>query len=822
MSIKHDISFHIARGRNRNTKNWKNTEMLWSAFLEAIGTTQRTHETIKEYLAADKDRQAEIKDVGGYVGGYLAGGRRLKGKCLHRQLLTLDVDFGTSVADVLDELTMIYGCAAAVYTTHKHTPESPRLRLIIPIDAHVGPEEYEAISRRIAGNLDIEIFDRTTFQPERLMYWPSTAKDGEYIVLRHDGPVLNAQSILDEYFDWKDTSEWPVSIKEDKAVRRGIDKQGDPLEKPGAVGAFCRTYTIHEAIAQHLGDKYTETDADDRYTYTGGSTAAGLITYDDKYAYSHHGTDPISGKLCNAFDLVRIHKFGIRDEDAAAGTPGNRLPSYQAMIDLATADKAVRVTMGEERLLAARDEFAGIDFTEGELKSQPSDPESTEWLGDMEADRNGYLNTISNVLRVFENDPYFKGRIGYDDFQKAEVCLKPIPWRIGDKQLAIGSRLVDSDDSSIRQYLEDAYKLTSTAKITDAQAILSARTSFHPVKEYLGSLSWDGTHRLDSLLIDYMGAPDTPYTRAVTRKALCAGVARIYRPGVKFDCALGLIGGQGRGKSTLISKLGRDWFSDNFTGVHGNKSIEQLQGVWIIEIPELAGFKKAEVEAIKAYISKRVDRYRVAYGKRVEEFPRQCIFIFTSNEDIINRDQSGGRRWWPVMCGPSGKSVFTDLSEEEVGQIWAEAVIAWNEGEALFLSPEIEADALKIQERHTERDDRAGIIEAYLNTLLPENWEEMDRFERQSWLHSDDLRSEGTVERERVCAAEVYVEALGGRVTDVSSQNTKVVHDVLKKLPGWIAKGRTGFAIYGNQMAYFRIKLPKMTTANYSKEVKQG
>ncbi|MFA9212971.1 MAG: hypothetical protein ACEQSR_03890 [Candidatus Methylacidiphilales bacterium] len=209
--------------------NWRNKEMLWSELVEKLSETHYTAETHAEYLAAKKPRQDEIKDVGGFCGGFLTGGRRKASNVLHRQLLTLDIDFGNT--SFWEDLTLIYGAAAVVYSTHKHSPDSPRLRLIMPLDRPVRPDEYEAIARRIAGVLNIELFDPTTFQPERLMYWPSTSKEAVYEFQYQDGVWLNADEILATYRDWQDSSEWPVSKRVDKILQRSMQKQGDPLEK---------------------------------------------------------------------------------------------------------------------------------------------------------------------------------------------------------------------------------------------------------------------------------------------------------------------------------------------------------------------------------------------------------------------------------------------------------------------------------------------------------------------------------------------------------------------------------------------------------------
>src|SRR5204862_3790969 len=142
---------------------------------------------------------------------------------------------------------------------------------------------------------------------------------------------------------------WPVSQRHSEIIQRAAKKQGDPLEKPGVIGAWCRTYSIAEVIELYLSDVYEECAVPGRYTYKHGSTAAGLVLYDEKFAYSHHGTDPVSGKLCNAFDLVRVHKFGLKDEDARDGTPANRMPSYQEMLDFASKDRTVRRILVDEK-----------------------------------------------------------------------------------------------------------------------------------------------------------------------------------------------------------------------------------------------------------------------------------------------------------------------------------------------------------------------------------------------------------------------------------------------------------------------------------------
>lgn len=319
--IKHDGSITIAEGQSRHETTWKNKELLWSGLIEKLAQTTRTREAHETYKKMTKAQRDQIKDVGGFVGGALKSGRRKTESVSWRSLLTLDADF--IKGDLWAAVEVMLGCACVAYSTHSHSPSSPRLRLVIPLARPITPDEYPAVSRRVAADLGIDFFDDTTYQPHRLMYWPSTSADGEYVFKVLDAPWLDPDEALARYPDWRDPSYWPESSRTQNARRKLADKQGDPNEKSGLVGAFCRTYSVPEAIEAFLDNTYKPA-GDDRYTYIPGTSTGGLIIYDDgKFAYSHHGTDPISGLLVNSFDLVRIHKFSELDEKADPDTPTN-------------------------------------------------------------------------------------------------------------------------------------------------------------------------------------------------------------------------------------------------------------------------------------------------------------------------------------------------------------------------------------------------------------------------------------------------------------------------------------------------------------------
>lgn len=780
-----DLEFDIAIGKHRRETSWRNRKITWAAFKDRLRVTQRTHELYAEYVKAKPSRQAEIKDVGGFVGGFLVNGRRKKTNVLHRQLITLDLDFAN--VDFWEDFTLFNSCAAVLYSTHKHSSATPRYRLVLPLDREVDRDEYEAIARYIAGDLNIELFDPSTFQPERLMYFPSTSKNGEYIFKEQDGAPICADNILAKYVNWRDSSTWAVSEKVGTLVLKAIKKQGDPTEKSGLIGAFCRTYTIHEAIEKFLGDVY-EPAGDGRYTYLLGSTAAGVVTYDEMFAYSHHGSDPAGEKLSNAFDLVRLHLFGDKDTEAHDATPINKKPSFLAMQDLVASDTETKKTIGVERMESAKIDFA--DFSTEQDEDAPAEEPNLDWLKDLDADRSGnYTASANNLELIFKNDPVLKKAFLFDEFENRELLTKSVPWRKLRKKR---DYVTDADDSGVRVYIENVYGITGKDKINDAYALHLWQHRVHPIREYLNSLTWDGVQRLDALMIDFMGAEDSAYTRNVTRKAFTAAVARVFNPGCKFDYILTLVGEEGKLKSTIFRKMGKDWFSDSFSGIQGREAVEQLQGVWILEIGELAGVKKAEVEATKHFIAKQIDRFRVAYGKRTDNFPRQLIFVATTNEDEFLQGVNGNRRFWIVKIWVTAPrlDVSDDLTEDYINQVWAEAKHLYEAGERTYLLPHEEDAARAVQREHTEQDDRADIIRKYLDTLLPENWGDMNVQERRFYLSdSEEIAEKGVEQRAEVSVPEIWAEALGGAVKDLTPFISKQIRGIMKTIQGWHRSG---------------------------------
>lgn len=787
--MKHDGQIEIATGASASSKIWKNRKMRWSEIVKRLADVSITNELYKDYIAFSKEEQGKIKDVGGFFGGYLRQGRRKPENVLHRQLITLDIDFAH--LDFWEDVQMQFENAAVLHATHKHCEASPRFRLIMPLNRECSPDEYVAISRKIAGLLNIDLFDSTTFETNRLMFWPSVSKDVEYYFRSQDGPFVDADEILNMYTDWTDSSSWPMSSGQKDVIKTAVSKQEDPTIKKGIVGAFCRTFSITEAIQEFLPETYT-TGSEGRYTYVNGSTSNGLVIYDDLFAFSHHGTDPCSGKQCNAFDLVRIHKFGSLDVDSkTVGRP----ESFRAMEEFARENKKVRKTIANENWESLKSEFEDYEIEETE--------EDRNFMEDLEVDSKGkYLSTVKNIDTIFKNDIRLKNVFRHNQFDSRNYVFSTLPWRKVPKP----EPLKNVDYSGIRNHFEKVYGISSSAKIDDSLNLDMEKNSYHPIKQYLQDLEWDKKPRIDTLMIDYFGTKDNIYYREAIRKMLVGAVARVINPGCKFDLVLVIVGSQGTGKSTFIKKLAVDWFSDTFTTYDGTRALEQLQGCWIVEMAELTNMKKTEVETVKHFLSKQEDTFRPAYGRTIETYPRQCVFFGTTNSKDFLRDPSGNRRFLPIDTNPklTRKSVWDDLSREEVNQIWAEAFHLFRKGEKLILSSDAEKLAKLEQLSHSEHDERKGIIEEYLNRPLPEKWDKMDIFERRSFLE-DPLSPKGVFERDYVCLAEIWCECLQKNREDMDRYKTREINDILRSLEDWEQSTSTRkFANYGTQKFYIR------------------
>ncbi len=772
----------VAYGNSCFAKTWANKTITFDGLCNRLEQTIRTTESVEEYPKLPKAERDRIKDKGGFVGGQLRDNRRKRENVACRSMLTLDCDHAEH--GFIDNFTATCNHAACLYTTHGHTPEAPRARIIVPLSRDVTPDEYVAITRYFADEWGIDQFDECSYRPHQLMYWPTTPANGEYVFKRIDRAWLDPDTYLAAHPSWRDCSLLPSSSRE-SAVREGSKKpQEDPLTKTGLVGAFCRSYSIGAAIETFLNDIYTPSAMEGRFDFIAGEGSAGVVIYDDKFAYSHHATDPACGQLLNAFDLVRIHKFGSDDEKK----------SFRDMCELASADDAVKHLLTQERVTEAEQDFSDVEDWQSLLRYMP---------------RSSLLeNSVWNLNLILNNDPDFTG-FAYNELAGRIQITGSLPWDRPE-----GNQFWrDADTAQLKSLIDARYLPFSSRNHDVAFTKVADDRHFHPVRDYLDSLpKWDGIRRVEDLFIQYLRADDTPYVRAVTRKTFAAAVARIYQPGIKFDSVPVLDGEQGIGKSSIVKDLVTpEYYSESLslTDMDDKSGAEKLQGFWIVEIGELAGMKKADIEKVKAFLSTSDDKYRPSYGRTVESHPRQCIIIATVNgERGYLRDITGNRRFWIIKLNQQKQKQKWHFDHNFRNQFWAEAKAIYESGETLYLEGEILEAAEEAQRGAMEVDERIGMVEEYLNTLLPEDWEDMDIYARREFLSNTNspVVAKGTMTRSSVSNAEIWCECFGRSFQDLKPTDSYAIAALMTQIPAWErTKATLRQPIYGKQRVYKRI-----------------
>lgn len=805
--MRYDRKITLSVGSSRKSISWQRQEMNYSDFIEKFRTPIRSVETFDDYLKLPKAQQDTLKDVGGFVGGALKGPRRKADSVLFRDLVTLDFDnISSGMTEEVIRRVMVLGCGYLIYSTRKHASYKPRLRVVFPTDRAMSADEYEPVARKMADMIGIEMADPTTFEPSRLMYWPSCSSDSEYVFKYEDKPFLSADGILATYADWTDISSWPQVPGQEVKRRQLITRQKDPTTKPGLIGAFCRVYDIYKALATYLPKAYDDTADPNRFTYAGGSTTGGAIVYEDgKFLYSHHATDPSSGQLVNAWDLVRLHKFSHLDDEAKADTPTPSLPSSKAMRELAGEDPAVTALVARERQEEASSYFEGL-YGDGESEGETA--EDSEWLRMLKPARNGegFEKSIANIVTILSHEPGLGGKLYMDAFANRGMVDLPLPWDKGE-----GSRMwSDTDDAQLTLWLEKKYDITGREKIENAIKIVGYNNRRNKVHEFMRSCQWDGKERIKTLLRDYLGCEENIYTEEIMKKALVAAIARaVSDVGVKYDYMIVFKGPQGIGKSTFLSKLGGEWFNDSLYSFEGKEAAELIQGTLIVEVGELSALTKSETEVVKQFLSKTHDIYREAYGKRTNKYPRRCVFFGSTNSEEFLKDVTGNRRFWPVSCHdlPVKKDIWKDFTEEEIRQVWGEAYFYYQIGENLCLSEEAEEIARAMQETFREVDPKEGEIRAFLEKKIPKNWYDMSLSNQRAFLNGSfqGVEEEDLVIRDKVCLAEIWQLCFGGDMRYLRRRDSNELANIMTAMPGWKRnRSRRRYGTFGTQRGYER------------------
>ena len=413
-----------------------------------------------------------------------------------------------------------------------------------------------------------------------------------------------------------------------------------------------------------------------------------------------------------------------------------------------------------------------------------------EVRGSLDLTDNGAIkNSIRNCLTVFQNDPVLQGAVRYNILTERIDIVKPLWW---SKQTAT---LTDTDLNYLMLYLEDKYSLTSEKKIQKALSIIADSNKYHPIRDYLNGLEWDGTERIRYALPRFLGAEESEYTYQALRLFMLGAISRVFKPGCKFEVMLCLVGGQGAGKSTFFRLLAvkDEWFSDDLKKIDDDNVYRKMQGHWIIEMSEMIATANAKsIEDIKSFISRAKETYKVPYETHPADRLRQCVFGGTTNrQDFLPRDRTGNRRFIPVTVYPERAEVHI-LDDEAaarayISQMWAEAMTIYRSGKyKLSFSAEMNAYLKAHQQDFMQEDTQAGMIYAYLEDYTGD----------------------------RVCSKQLYEEALGNS-NPPAEWETRAICEIMNtgiangSIQGWTAyKSPKRYKKYGSQKGWERVNQP--------------
>jgi putative DNA primase/helicase len=762
-------TYEIISFKNRYDKLGVIQKLSFEVMVKAFkANVIRTKETFLEYESGDRDFKLKCKDKGAFIAGKSINNSRESKSITSRNMITLDMDYcPPNILEILrdkQDNTKELNFPFFVYSTHSHTPENPRLRLIVPLSEEISVEKYEPIGRAIANIIGIEYFDATTFQINRIMYFPSVSIDGDYLCEDFgldEWNILQPDDMLDRYLDYLNIAEFQkphyISGLSIDRIKKG-QITSSKKTKYRIVNAFNIEYTIIEAIDNFLSDVYVKGKHADRYTFVDGESIDGLVILNDEYAYSHHATDPAQGKLLNAFDIVRIHKFGKQDTDITEQyeyEKYDKSSSFSAMVDFIRDNvKQVMKHMPEIQKVEQNQK----EYETGEIEVDKNSVEEEDWTHTLDymgskADRKPKSNA-RNVKIIFEKDEKFKDLFYFDSLRDA-ICFYRTPdW---NPEKSKGDMLDDEDDSQIRFYLETVYQIRSKEMIFDAVVHQASKRRIHPIKTFLAQLpEWDGVKRIEEIICNLYDIQPNAFYREASKAWWVGIVQRIMRPGSKFDMMVVISGQQGIGKSQFGKSIATlewgknmttidtqpNYFGDDELPFDKKDAYEQLGGIMIYELPEFEKYyKKSDASTIKSFVSKTTDKFRRSYGRRVTEYRRQCVFIATTNDNQPLRDRTGNRRFLPFYSRlPRNTSRLYDENYWTIdirNQCLAESMHYYEEGFNPMTAFSEEAKMIwdELNDKATVENDSLPIVEMYVNNKFPKNFYSLSFDEMKDQWH---------------------------------------------------------------------------------------
>lgn len=794
--------------------------------------------TLLQYKGLSDTEQGKLKDNGSYVPGYFKDGIRRNDNLVRRSAITLD----------LDELTpeqfdfyksgqsKVWDWVHIAHSTRKHSRQFPRLRIIIPLKKTIPASLYEVVARYAAccvlqtKNESLDACDEVSYRPAQVAYFQTTCSDQRpvFIVNDHESGALeflDAEAFLDEMgADTEDLSTWPYSPKRIAKLVARSKRSENPLTKPGVVGAFCNMVDqkggIEWVIKNVIPGVYVDPDPHShkpRWTFAKGQGKHGAVIEDDGlFLYSNHSSDPLYGQNANAWDVVRVHKFGDLDVDKD-GEPlivephkSATLPSHAAMdewvrdeypevLGIMFKDKFdfESVTDDDEegkddrrrkakRKAAARD-LIGDDDDEDAGDEDLFD--STDWMQKLDVTRDGEPKaTFQNYVLITAHDERLRKTFQWDEMSEQTKVMRGFRSKRGLYPTTVvhdkrdGEPLKDVHGSILKciftapigkSAVGYGFNAPPEGDLWRAIDTAAQMRPFHPLKLRVEDTAWDRLERVETFFIRHLKLPDTKFYRDVSRLFFMAGISRIYLPGNKFDHVFVIEGAQGGGKSTFLRYLAMDdrYFGELNVDLADQKLVmEHTQGKFILEIAELTAVKRSEIESIKSYITATADEARLAYDRKVTKIKRGYLLCATTNESgNYLKDPTGNRRFIP-MWTPTSLDDPIDLEavKREVPQVWAEARIMFKEWQAELGMKAHECPPLILPKDSMKKavaeaslrsaadpiDMVAEVIEEWLDKPVPKSTLSPDGFLRAD--ESDDI-----VVRTVVTVAEIFRERYG-------------------------------------------------------------